>query len=300
MFKVGWSPVYVHPLPAKHRFPMEKYDLLKSQLVYEGTIEEQNLFCPQAVEDVDVLRVHDEVYYQQLNSLTLSGKAIRKTGFPLSAELVQREKVIMQGTLECTKHAQEHGVSMNIAGGTHHAYTGHGEGFCLLNDIAIASARLLHHEPGMKILVIDLDVHQGNGTAEIFQDNPSVFTFSMHGEKNYPMKKEQSDLDVGLPDGTGDDAYLQALRESMEKILAGFHPDFVFFQSGVDVLDSDKLGRLSMTLEGCKMRDEIVLRMCKEREIPLVASMGGGYSAEVGIIVEAHANTFRLANDIFF
>ncbi|MGB3467968.1 MAG: histone deacetylase [Cyclobacteriaceae bacterium] len=279
---------------------MEKYDLLRSQLLYEGTIEEENLFCPDTIKDIDVLRVHDPEYYRQLNELTLSKKAIRKTGFPLSAELVAREKVIMQGTLMCTQYALEHGVSMNIAGGTHHSYTAHGEGFCLLNDIAISAAYLTEKNPSMNILVVDLDVHQGNGTAEIFRSNRKVFTFSMHGEKNYPMKKEQSDLDIGLPDGTGDEVYLSRLTESLDRIFGKFEPNFVFYQSGVDVLASDKLGRLSMTSEGCYKRDEIVLKTCKERDLPVVASMGGGYSEDVGVIVEAHANTFRLANDLYF
>lgn len=300
MFKIGWSPIYVHPLPDKHRFPMEKYELLRQQLLYEGTVSEDSFFEPGVVNDEDVLRVHQEEYFQKLNTLTLTPKEIRKTGFPLSEQLIQREKVIMQGTLECTKYALEHGVSMNIAGGTHHAYSEHGEGFCLLNDIAIASGYLLESQLAQKILVVDLDVHQGNGTAEIFASNDSVFTFSMHGEKNYPMKKEKSDLDIALRDDTGDQEYLSALDDNFSRLLKVVNPDFVFFQSGVDILATDKLGRLSLSLEGCKRRDEIVLSACKQKGIPLVASMGGGYSKDVRIIVEAHANTFRLAQNIYF
>ncbi|MEL6559316.1 MAG: histone deacetylase [Bacteroidota bacterium] len=300
MFKIGWSPIYVHPLPDKHRFPMEKYELLRQQLLYEGTVTEDNFFEPGMVADEDVLRVHQKEYFQKLNALTLTPKEIRKTGFPLSEQLIHREKVIMQGTLECTRYALEHGVSMNIAGGTHHAYSEHGEGFCLLNDIAIASGHLLESKLARKILVVDLDVHQGNGTAEIFADNDSVFTFSMHGEKNYPMKKEKSDLDIALRDDTGDQEYLSALDDHLSKLLKMIKPDFIFFQSGVDILATDKLGRLSLSLDGCKQRDEIVLSACKQKGIPLVASMGGGYSKDVRIIVEAHANTFRLAQNIYF
>lgn len=300
MFKIGWSPIYVHPLPQKHRFPMEKYDLLKQQLLYEGTVTEESFFEPGIISDEDVLRVHDADYYSQLNTLSLSPKEIRKTGFPLSEELINREKVIMQGTLECAKFALELGVSMNIAGGTHHAYSDHGEGFCLLNDIGIASGYLLENTGVKRILVIDLDVHQGNGTAEMFAGNESVFTFSMHGEKNYPMKKELSDLDIGFADGTTDQEYLSILNENLSKLLNYYKPDFVFYQSGVDVLASDKLGRLSLSLDGCKARDEIVLTACRYGEIPVVASMGGGYSEDIKVIVEAHANTFRLAQNIFF
>lgn len=300
MLKIGWSPVYVHPLPYKHRFPMEKYELLRQQLLYEGTVTKDNFFEPDLVSDEDVLRVHKSEYYHKLNTLTLSPKEIRKTGFPLSEKLIHREKVITQGTLQCAKFALEHGISMNIAGGTHHAYSDHGEGFCLLNDIAIASGYLLEKKLAGKILVVDLDVHQGNGTAEIFANDDNVFTFSMHGEKNYPMKKEKSDLDIALKDGTGDKEYLTVLDDNFNRLLKMLNPDFVFFQSGVDILETDKLGRLSLSIEGCKNRDELILSTCKHKGIPLVASMGGGYSKDVRIIVEAHANTFRLAQNIHF
>ena len=211
-----------------------------------------------------------------------------------------RENTIIGGYLEWALFALEYGVSMNIAGGTHHAFTDRGEGFCLLNDIAIAANYLLANQLAEKILVVDLDVHQGNGTAQIFQEETRVFTFSMHGAKNYPMKKECSDLDVELPDGINDKKYLEILENNMETLLKQQNPDFVFFQSGVDVLSSDKLGRLGLTINGCRERDRIVLENCWDRKIPVVASMGGGYSEKIAQIVEAHANTFRLANDIYF
>lgn len=300
MFKIAWSPVYVHDLPPKHRFPMEKYELLLQQLLYEGTITDENLFEPGIASQTDILRVHDAAYLHKLETLTLSAKEIRKTGFPLSNALIHREKVIMQGTLDCAIQALEHGVSMNIAGGTHHAYADRGEGFCLLNDIGIAAGYLLDQQLASRILVVDLDVHQGNGTASIFDGNEAVFTLSMHGDKNYPLQKEKSDMDIPLPDGTGDDQYLSLLTDHLQQVLSEFKPDFVFYQCGVDVLETDKLGRIALSLNGCEERDAIVLNNCYQLGIPVAASMGGGYSKSISVIVEAHANTFRLANNIFF
>lgn len=279
---------------------MSKYDVLPQQLLYEGTVKPGNFFAPEPVEEKWILRTHDDAYWNKLASQSLSPQEIRRTGFPLSQELVQREVTIMQGTLQCTHYALQYGVTMNIAGGTHHAFTNKGEGFCLLNDIAIASNYLLDNELVKQILVVDLDVHQGNGTAQIFRDEPRVFTFSMHGSNNYPLQKEHSDLDIGLPDKTDDSFYLKTLDTNLKNLLDKVEPDFLFFQSGVDILDTDKLGKLSVTREGCKQRDRIVLEAAKQNSIPLVASMGGGYSENFRDIIEAHANTYRLAQEIFF
>ena len=202
--------------------------------------------------------------------------------------------------MQCVVYAKQFGVAMNIAGGTHHAFTNKGEGFCLLNDIAIASHYALAENLATKILVIDLDVHQGNGTAQIFRNDDRVFTFSMHGANNYPLVKESSDLDIGLPDFTDDDFYLKTLQSNLHNLLEKVQPDLIFFQSGVDILDTDKLGRLSVTRDGCKQRDKIVLSLAKANKIPIVASMGGGYSPDFRDIIEAHANTYRLAQEIFF
>ena len=300
MLKVAWTPIYAHPLPKNHRFPMEKYNLLPEQLLYEGSLTQDNFFEPGKLSDEEVLRTHDTEYWRKLKEQDLNRQEERRTGFPLSPELVQREITIMQGTVDCAKYALEHGVSMNIAGGTHHSFTNRGEGFCLLNDIAIAAHYLLDHQKAQKILVVDLDVHQGNGTAEIFQNDERVFTFSMHGASNYPMHKEQSDLDVGLEDGTDDQTYLKLLDQHFNSLLDQVQPDFMFFQSGVDVLATDKIGRLGMTIEGCKSRDRMVLETCHTHKIPVVASMGGGYSERIAHIVEAHANTYRLAQEVFF
>lgn len=300
MLKVAWTEDYRHDLPAGHRFPMEKYELLPEQLMHEGTLSSENFFAPKRIDESRILAVHEKSYWGKLRGLKLTPKEQRKTGFPLSEQLVQRELIIGEGTRMAATFAIANRVAMNVAGGTHHAFTNRGEGFCLLNDIAMASSYLLDVQGLSKILVVDLDVHQGNGTAEIFQNDSRVFTFSMHGKNNYPLQKEQSDLDIPLEDGATDEIYLSALRSTLPRLLDQQEPDFIFFQSGVDVLATDKLGRLGLTIDGCKERDRIVLELAKRDGIPLVACMGGGYSERLSDIVEAHANTYRLAQEIFF
>ncbi|WP_127137129.1 histone deacetylase [Flagellimonas oceanensis] len=299
MLKIAYHPIYKHPLPEGHRFPMIKYELLPQQLLYEGTCTEDNFFEPSFPEDHHILAAHDKIYYQNLMSLELSKREARKIGFPLSDELVQRERIIADGTIKGCHFALEQGIAMNIAGGTHHAYSDRGEAFCMLNDQAIGARYLLNHELAKKILIVDLDVHQGNGTAEIFETDHSVFTFSMHGKGNYPFKKEVSDLDIPLEKGTTDQEYLSILKKTLPALLERVQPDFIFYLCGVDVLETDKLGTLSMALDGCKERDRFVLQSCYDAKIPVQCSMGGGYSPEIRIIVEAHANTFRLAEDIY-
>lgn len=300
MFKIAWSDCYAHELPPNHRFPMEKYELLPEQLVYEGTISEASLFTPGALSETLLLSTHQKTYWDRLRTLQLTRPEVRKTGFPHSAGLIAREQVIMQGTVEAADYALQYGVAMNIAGGTHHAFPERGEGFCLLNDNAIAANYLLQQQKASKVLIVDLDVHQGNGTAAIFANEPRVFTFSMHGADNYPLHKEQSDLDLPLPDGTDGATYLQLLKNTLPRLMDEVAPDFVFFQSGVDVLHSDKLGRLGLTLSDCRERDRVVLELCHRNKVPVVASMGGGYSENIRDIVEAHANTFRLAAELYF
>jgi acetoin utilization deacetylase AcuC-like enzyme len=300
MLKVAWAPAYVLPLPPNHRFPMSKYEVLPAQLIHEGTLTESNFFDPGVIDTKWILRTHSESYWEKLKSFSLTQAEARRTGFPQSRELIEREIRIVNGTLKCAEFALSSGVAMNIAGGTHHAFTDKGEGFCLLNDIAIATNYLLDNNLVKKVLVVDLDVHQGNGTAQIFQDDPRVFTFSMHGANNYPLHKEKSDLDIGLQDFTNDSFYLNTLDANLKNIVDHIHPDFIFFQSGVDILETDKLGRLSVTRHGCRQRDRIVLELAHRNKIPIVASMGGGYSADFRDIIEAHANTYRLAQEIFF
>lgn len=300
MLKIAWTESYILPLPPTHRFPMSKYEILPQQLLHEGTITSDNIFHPAPLEERWILATHDARYWNSLSNLALSPQEIRRTGFPLTSELVHREIVIANGTLQCALFALQYGVAMNIAGGTHHAFTNRGEGFCLLNDMAIAARYLLHEKLVIRVLIVDLDVHQGNGTAQIFRDDDQVFTFSMHGANNYPLIKENSDLDIGLPDYTSDSFYLSTLEVNLKNILSQFQPDFIFYQSGVDILDTDKLGRLRVSREGCRQRDRIVLTSARENKIPMVATMGGGYSHELKDIIEAHANTFRLAQEIFF
>lgn len=300
MFKIAWSPIYHHPLPDGHKFPMEKYSLLPEQLLYEGTIDEDSFFAPDSVTEEDLLRVHDPGYWNRLRNLQLTPSEQRRSGFPHSDQLIERERCIMQGTLQAALYALKHGAAANIAGGTHHAYTNRAEGFCLLNDMAIAARYLLDHQFAKRILVVDLDVHQGNGTAEIFRDDPSVFTFSMHGRDNYPLHKEKSDLDVELPKGTSDEVYLKQLRYHLPRIADAFEPDFVFYQCGVDVLASDKLGHLNLSIQGCRERDREVIATCYRQGLPLAISMGGGYSERIADIIDAHANTYRLIAESYF
>ena len=300
MLKIAWHPIYAHPLPEGHRFPMLKYELIPEQLLHEGVIGAENFFAPEPLEEEVILLSHDEGYWAELRNLTLSPKAQRRIGFPLSAQLIEREVRIARGTIDGAIYAQQYGVAFNVAGGTHHAGSDWGEGFCLLNDQAIAANYLLHKKIADRILIIDLDVHQGNGTAEILADEPRAFTFSMHGEKNFPFRKEVSDLDIGLDDGVGDEEYLSILSDNLYQVLKKHEPDFVFYLSGVDVLNSDKLGKLAMTKDGCRERDRMVLQCCKDYQLPVQVSMGGGYSPMIRDIVDAHCNTFKAALDLFF
>ncbi len=279
---------------------MEKYELLPKQLLHEGTCTQENFFEPQAAGYEEVMRVHTHEYLQNLKVLKIDTRASRKTGFPLTEELVKRELIIAGGTIKAAEYALQYGIAMNIAGGTHHAYSGHGEAFCLLNDQAIAARYLQHKKLAEKILIVDLDVHQGNGTAKIFEEDPSVFTFSMHGRNNYPFKKERSNLDIDLPDGTKDDEYLNILKDTLPGLLEEQKPDFIFYLSGVDILHTDKLGKLGCTLEGCRERDRFVLQACQDLKIPVEVSMGGGYSPDIKTIIEAHSNTYRIAQYIYF
>lgn len=300
MLKIAYDPVFAHPLPEGHRFPMMKYELIPGQLLHEGLITPANLFVPAEAEDHVITRAHAAEYWQRLKNLELTYHEIRRIGFPLSDTLVKRERMIAQGTVDCARYALQYGVAMNVAGGTHHAGSDWGEGFCLLNDIAIAVHDLLHEKLAERILIVDLDVHQGNGTAEIFSGHPQVFTFSMHGANNFPYRKESSYLDLPLEDHTGDEVYLGILYETLPALIEKLQPDFIFYLSGVDILETDKLGKLSLSIGGCKERDRFVLQSCNDRRIPLAISMGGGYSADLRVIVEAHCNTYRLAEHIYF
>ncbi|MBN8663322.1 MAG: histone deacetylase [Chitinophagales bacterium] len=278
---------------------MLKYELIPEQLLHEGTITAENIFSPAPCALEIVLWTHDAEYVDKLLQQILSASEQRKIGFSQSPALTQRELIITQGTIDCCHYALQFGAALNVAGGTHHAFADRGEGFCLLNDFGVAANYLLKKQLAQQILIIDLDVHQGNGTASLFAQEPRVFTFSMHGAHNYPFHKEQSDLDIPLPDGIDDAAYLNLLEQNLKQLFTQVKPDFVFYLSGVDILVTDKFGKLKISMEGCKQRDAMVFEYCKKQKTPVVVAMGGGYSPDVRDIVEAHCNTFRLANAIF-
>jgi acetoin utilization deacetylase AcuC-like enzyme len=301
MLKIAFDRDYIYPLEKDHRFPMVKYELIPEQLLREGTCTEENFFIPKILSEDDALKTHDKSYYNRLCNLNLTKKEERPIGFPMSKELVYRERRIARGTIECCDFSLKYGVSLNIAGGTHHAFYDRGEAFCMLNDQAIAANVLLANGRGIdKILIIDLDVHQGNGTASIFNNSSDVFTLSFHGKNNYPFRKERSDLDIEFDDDTDDDFYLKKLKKHLPEVIEKFEPNFIFYLSGVDVLSNDKLGKLGLSLRGCKERDRFVLDICKKNKIPVQISMGGGYSSNLKDIIEAHSNTFRLAQELFF
>ncbi len=295
---IAFHPNYVHPLPENHRFPMEKYDLLPKQLLHEGTLQESDFFEPELLSHENLLAVHCPNYWERLRNLQLTDREQRVSGFVHSNKLIEREITIMEGTRKAAEIAFKSGIGFNIAGGTHHAFYDRGEGFCLLNDQVIASNWVLRNTEIQKILIIDLDVHQGNGTAQLLEKEDRIFTFSMHGENNYPMQKEKSDLDVPLKDGISDKEYLYLLENNLDSIISKFTPDYIFYQCGVDILETDKLGKLAISKLGCAERDKIVFKTAKQLNVPIVCSMGGGYSPQIKDIVEAHANTFRIGMDV--
>ncbi len=299
ILKIAWDPIYAHPLPEGHRFPMIKYELIPGQLLHEGSITIKNLFSPAPCPDETVLLTHTKEYLDKLKEQKLSPFEQRKIGFPQSPQLTLREFIITQGTIDCCHFAFKNGVAMNVAGGTHHAFADRGEGFCLLNDFAVAANYLLHHQFAKQILIIDLDVHQGNGTAKLFANEPRVFTFSMHGAHNYPFHKEKSDLDIALPDGTDEETYLSILDQTLCSLFQKVKPAFIFYLSGVDILNTDKFGKLRISVNGCRKRDEMVFNCCRQHAVPVTVAMGGGYSPDVKVITEAHCNTFRAAKEIY-
>jgi acetoin utilization deacetylase AcuC-like enzyme len=288
---LAFSPSHISvPLPEGHRFPMSKYRALVERLTPLGwQIEKAPLAT---VEDLQL--VHTQEYVQKCFDLSLTPQEERKLGLPQSAELLERSVCSVGGTLAAMSHALEYGYGINLAGGTHHAFADRGEGFCVFNDLAIASRKAILEGSAKKILIVDLDVHQGNGTAKIFEDEASVFTLSVHGERNYPFVKEKSDLDIGLPDGVDDSGYLETLSNHLPTIFDSFEPDLVFLQAGVDVLAEDRYGRMKLTKEGVAERDSLLYKLCFDNSIPLVYTMGGGYQQEIGNIVAAHANSLEM------
>lgn len=295
MFKIASSDKHKVQLPAEHRFPMLKYELIKEQLLYEGIIRDEQLFYPEFIDEEIITLTHTPEYWFRVRNLLLNPQEIRKIGFPQSESLVQRSLSSASGTFWSALNALRDKIGMNIAGGTHHAYADRGEGYCVLNDVAISVQYLLAHSLIQQALIIDLDVHQGNGTAKIFERNDKVFTYSVHCAANYPLKKEQSDLDEHLPANMTDDAYLALIAHQIPLLLDSLKPDIVFYISGVDILSTDALGKLDISLHGCYERDKLVFSNVYQRDIPIVVVMGGGYSRKMSDIVAAHVATFKLA-----
>lgn len=294
-----YSDRYVIELPPHHTFPIQKYRLLREQLLAESTLGPDELLEPALAAPADVRLVHTEGYWERLTSGTLPDSAIRRMGLPWSEALVRRSRASVQGTLTAARIAIRDRVAINLAGGTHHAFPDRGEGYCVLNDIAIA-IRCLQRDAWMqRMAIIDCDVHQGNGTAAIFAKDPDVYTFSIHGANNYPLIKVPGSLDVALPDGTGDEAYLRALEPMIQKILTEFRPGLVFYLAGADPHERDRLGRLRLTHEGLRRRDELVLQACRDAGIPVAVTLGGGYGQDIRDTVEAHCNTVRCARALF-
>jgi acetoin utilization deacetylase AcuC-like enzyme len=293
--RCAYHPDYFLPLPAGHPFPMAKYPLLRDRLLAEGVIAAGDLVEPEEAGFEDLALVHTAEYLACLATGSLDAAAMRRIGVPWSAALLRRSRLAAQGTIEAARCALKDGLAGNLAGGTHHAFADHGEGFCVLNDVAVAIRVLRRERRIARALVVDLDVHQGNGTAAIFADDPEVFTFSMHGERNYPARKMRSTLDVALPDGLGDDRYLEQLEGSLGRVLGGFTPDLVFYLAGVDPAQGDRYGRLALTDDGIRRRDRHVLESCRGRGLPAVVAIAGGYAATAERTAELHTIVFREA-----
>lgn len=298
-FAIVYHPDYVAPLPDTHRFPMPKFKILRDLLLKDGIIVPGQIFQPE-LPDLDLIQlVHYPDYVQAYCNGTLEYKAQRRIGLPWSEALAYRTRIAIGGTILAAKLALKYGCACNTAGGTHHAFPSYGSGFCIFNDLAIASRVLLHQKLVNKILIVDCDVHQGDGTAYIFQDDDQVFTFSMHCEANFPGRKQQSDLDVPLPMGLDDDGYLQILASHLSDLLSQVKPDLVLFDAGVDTHVSDRLGKLSLTDTGIYRRERMVLSTCKAGGYPVASVIGGGYSKDMSALVYRHSLLHRAANQVF-
>ena len=308
--KAFYSDTFVLPLPDHHRFPVAKYRLLRERLVSDGVLAADDLQQPPAIPWDDLRLVHDAGYVDAVAHGTLPADAQRRIGFPWSPEMVERSRRSVGATLAAAREVlnvarslvgdglqtvPRCSVSANLAGGTHHAFRDRGEGYCVFNDVAVAAAVLLRDGAIARAAVVDCDVHQGNGTAAIFRDEPAVFTFSLHGAKNFPFRKEVSDLDVVFEDGAQDEEYLAALAAPLARVLDGHRPDLVFYLAGADPYEGDRLGRLKLTIEGLRTRDRLVFDACRERHLPVAVVMSGGYAPDIHAIVTIHTNTIREA-----
>jgi acetoin utilization deacetylase AcuC-like enzyme len=296
--KVFYSDHFVLPLPEGHRFPMVKYSLLRERVARDGICGQGELRTPRAVTDEEILRAHAPDYLERVVTGTLTDKEVRRIGFPWSERMVERSRRASGGTLGACLAALEEGFAANLAGGTHHAFSNKGEGYCVFNDSAIAARAVQAAGLVEKVVVIDTDVHQGNGTAAILHQDPTVFTFSIHGAKNFPFNKEESDLDTPLPDGADDTEFLHALTVGLETALDVADADLAIYLAGADPFEGDRLGRLCVSKSGLAERDRIVLETCKERGIPVAVTMAGGYAREVEDTVDVHFQSIRRAADL--
>ena len=290
-----YSDHFVLPLPDGHKFPMAKYSRLRERILAEGIIGADRLHEAPAAGWDDLRLVHDPAYVDAVANGTVPPDIQRRIGFPWSPQMVERARRSVGATIAAAQAALDDGAAANLAGGTHHAFADRGEGFCVFNDVAVASRVLQRDDHARRIAIVDLDVHQGNGTAAIFAGDPSVFTFSMHGAQNFPFRKEISDLDVPLADGMGDAEYLELLQAHLPSVLNSHQPDFVFYLAGADPYEGDRLGRLKLTIDGLRRRDEMVMGACRAAGLPLAISMSGGYASDIDAIVTIHTNTIRTA-----
>ena len=296
--RVFYSPYYYAEIGENHVFPIRKFELARDRLVAEKTLRRAEIIEPSPALVEDVLLAHTADYVSRLIDGELTAKEIRRLGLPWSKSLVRRSFLATNGTILAARHALQNGVASNLAGGTHHAFPDRGEGFCVLNDVAVTVRVLQRDGLARRFLIIDLDVHQGNGTAFIFRDDNAVFTFSMHGAKNYPLFKEESTLDVNLPDKTVDADYLRILCENLPGVFE-HKPDIVFYLGGADPYENDRLGRMSLTIDGLKRRDELVLQYAAAHQIPIVTTLSGGYAKDINDTVEIHCNTIRAVKSVF-
>ena len=289
-----YSDTFVLPLPEGHRFPMAKYAGLRAALLEQGIVDDSDLAeAPQAAWD-DLALVHTPEYLAAMADGTLSREAVRRIGFPWSPQMLERARRSVGATVAASRAALTDGAAANLAGGTHHSFADRGEGYCVFNDVAVATRTLQRDGLATRVAVVDCDVHQGNGTAAIFHGDPDVFTFSMHGARNYPFKKEPSDLDVELEDGTGDEPYLERLAQALDTVFS-HNPEIVFYLAGADPYEGDRLGRLKLTIDGLQRRDQLVLSRIRALGLPVVITMSGGYANDVSAIVTIHTNTIRTA-----
>ena len=298
-YRLYYSPYYYADIGDGHVFPIRKFELVRDTLLADGTLAADEIVEPAPAAVEDLLLVHTEDYITRLRSGELTAKEIRKLGLPWSESLVRRSFHAISGTINAAKDCLTSGIASNLAGGTHHAYPDRGEGFCVLNDIAVAIRVLQRDGLARRFLIIDLDVHQGDGTAFSFCDDTDVFTFSMHGAKNYPLFKQTSSLDIELADKTADEEYLETLEHALSRVIL-HDPDVIFYLAGADPYEKDKLGRLGLSIDGLRRRDEMVLRFARDRGVPIVTTMSGGYAADIADTVEIHANTIRAVKKVCF